>query len=86
MGSFLTVPPPDLTQLRKNNEAQFPFWRVFRTIDGREEVSAHGVREMPIWGNEMRIAEQELLPKFQEDLVAGRIWQLIVYLDSLQTQ
>lgn len=82
----LSIPPADLTRLRHKNQGAFPFWRLYRTIDGREAVNGHGSREMPIWGNEMRIAEQELLPKFQKDLIAGRIWQLIVYLESLQTQ
>jgi hypothetical protein len=71
--------------LRQKNQGAFPFWRLYRTIDGREAISGHGSREMPIWGNEMRIAEQELLPQFQEDLIAGRIWQLILYVESLQT-
>jgi len=81
----LTVAPADLTRLRQKNQGAFPFWRLYRTIDGREAISGHGSREMPIWGNEMRIAEQELLPQFQEDLIAGRIWQLILYVESLQT-
>jgi len=53
-------------------------------VDGREEVRGHGTREMPIWGEEIHIDEKEALPKVQEDLVAGRIWQMISYLQSLQ--
>jgi mono/diheme cytochrome c family protein len=80
----LTITPADLTQLSKKNGDHFPFWRVYRMVDGREEVRGHGTREMPIWGDEIRIDEKEALPRFQEDLVAGRIWQMLSYLQAIQ--
>lgn len=82
MGNFLTIPPPDLTQLRKNNDAQFPFWRVFRAIDGREEVRAHGVRAMPVWGAHF-LLEEDGNP-MNENIVIGRILSLVYYLRSIQ--
>jgi len=48
--NLLTVKPTDLTQLRKRNTGQFPFWRGYRIIAGREEVKGHGAQDMPIWG------------------------------------
>lgn len=84
MRAYLTVTPADLTQLRYKNKDTFPFWQVYRTVDGREMVRGHGSREMPIWGDEIRIAEPGLPTAFQEDVVAGRIWQLILYVESLQ--
>ena len=36
--SLLTVKPADLTQIAKKNGGAFPFWKVYRIIDGREEV------------------------------------------------
>src|SRR2546426_12828664 len=48
--NLLTVRPTDLTQLSKKHQGQFPFWQVYRIIDGREEVKGHGTRDMPIWG------------------------------------
>jgi len=45
-----TTRPTDLTQIRKTHGGQFPFWRVYRVIDGREDVRGHGMRDMPIWG------------------------------------
>jgi mono/diheme cytochrome c family protein len=80
----LKVKPADLTQLSKRNGGAFPFWRAYRTIDGREAVQGHGTREMPLWGNEIKIDESAALPRFHEDLVAGRIWQMLSYLQSLQ--
>src|SRR5262245_43835068 len=52
--NLLTVRPPDLTQLSKKHQGQFPFWQVYRIIDGREEVKGHGTRDMPIWGEVFR--------------------------------
>lgn len=46
----LKVPPPDLTILAKSNNGVFPTSRVYETIDGSKTISAHGTREMPIWG------------------------------------
>jgi len=42
--------PPDLTKYTARNGGVFPRERVYRIIDGRE-VSSHGDREMPVWGD-----------------------------------
>jgi hypothetical protein len=42
--TILTVKPANLTQISKKNKGEFPFWKVYRTIDGREEVKSHGTR------------------------------------------
>ena len=41
---------PNLTELSKKNSGVFPFARVYETIDGRQQVQAHGTKDMPIWG------------------------------------
>jgi mono/diheme cytochrome c family protein len=46
--SLFASPMPNLTVLAKNNKGVFPFDRVFQIIDGREEVKAHGPRDMPV--------------------------------------
>jgi len=84
LAEYLRITPTNLTQISKKNEGTFPFWRMYRIIDGREEIRGHGTRLMPIWGDEIRTDEKDALPKFQEDLVAGRIWQMLSYLQSLQ--
>lgn len=73
--------PADLTQIRQRNGGQFPFWRIYRVIDGREEITGHGPRDMPIWGAQYRMIEKD-----DEDAVQGRIWQLIYYLQSIQEE
>ena len=59
---------PNLTELAKKNNGEFPFKRVYETIDSGK-VSAHGTREMPIWG---------------ERYVRGRILALTEYIKRLQ--
>ena len=82
--NLLTVKPTDLTQLSKNNKGEFPFWRVYGIIDGRQELKGHGTREMPIWGSEFR-AEAGTNPAAQSQ-VRGRILELVHYLESIQAK
>lgn len=82
MADLLRTAPADLTQLSKKNGGQFPFWRVYRTIDGREEVMAHGTRGMPVWG--AHFLTQEGGQPLDEHRVLGRILALVYYLESIQ--
>lgn len=50
----LKTRPADLTQLTKKNGGKFPTERVRNSIEGSEKVSAHGSREMPVWGTFFR--------------------------------
>jgi mono/diheme cytochrome c family protein len=82
MADLLKTAPADLTQLSNKNRGQYPFWRVYRTIDGREEVMAHGTRAMPIWGAHFLIEEGGA--PLDEHTVLGRILSLVYYIESLQ--
>jgi hypothetical protein len=86
MAALLVFKPADLTQLRKINKGEFPFWRVYRTIDGRELVRGHGSRGMPLWGFVFQVEEGANGSSEKEDLVRGRIWQLVYYLESIQVE
>lgn len=84
---FLKVTPPDLTQLSKRNGGVFPTERVYNVIDGRQEVKAHGSREMPIWGRDYQIkaAEHYIDVNYDpEAYVRTRIFALIDYLNRMQ--
>jgi mono/diheme cytochrome c family protein len=48
--SALRTPPADLTVLSKNNGGKFPALKVISAIGGESGVSAHGSKEMPVWG------------------------------------
>src|SRR5215831_21332121 len=42
--------PTDLTQLAATHGDEFPLQAVVDAIDGTRTVRAHGVSEMPVWG------------------------------------
>jgi len=81
--SVLTVKPADLTQIAKKNGGEFPFWKVYGIIDGRQEVKAHGTRDMPIWGEEFRLQIGSGTPTAESE-VRGRILELVYFLQSIQ--
>jgi hypothetical protein len=82
--SLLTVKPADLTQIAKKNKGEFPFWKVYGVIDGREAVKGHGDRDMPIWGAEFR--SQVGASPTAESMVRGRILELVYFLQSIQAK
>jgi mono/diheme cytochrome c family protein len=83
MAKFLTVQPADLTVLSKKNAGKFPFWQVYRVIDGREEIRGHGTREMPIWGARFQAAAGGN-DSGSRSQVAGEILSLVFYLQHMQ--
>jgi Cytochrome C oxidase, cbb3-type, subunit III len=92
----LKIAPPDLTTLAKNNNGVFPTNDVYETMDGRKTISAHGTREMPIWGERLNpimnlphIVDpyyDRLDPsrEFREVVVRTRILAIIDYLNRIQ--
>jgi mono/diheme cytochrome c family protein len=83
MSKFLTLKPANLAQIAKKHDGQFPFWQVYRTIDGREEVRGHGVSQMPVWGPRFR-AESGGNDPGAKSQAAGRILSLVFYLQHIQ--
>ncbi|MBI3245502.1 MAG: c-type cytochrome [Deltaproteobacteria bacterium] len=79
---LLTIPATDLTQLSKNNSGHFPFWRMYRIVDGREDVKGHLTRDMPIWGDEFRLDTGSSAMLQAE--VRAKILALVYYLQSIQ--
>jgi hypothetical protein len=70
----LKVEPANLTQLSQKEGGEFPFWRVYRSVDGRLEFLGHGTREMPIWGFVFRKSHFDT-----ETQVRDRILDLVYY-------
>jgi mono/diheme cytochrome c family protein len=76
----LKVWPPDLTQLAKKNNDTYPAMRVSEMVDGEfGKKSAHGSREMPIWGPVFRS-----MAHGHNDNAQLRISSVVKYLESLQ--
>jgi mono/diheme cytochrome c family protein len=66
---------PDLSGIAARSGGVFPAERVRQTIDGRKSVAAHGARDMPVWGKDLRTAGADA------DAVVAR---LVEYLRALQ--
>ncbi len=83
---FRGVDPGDLTLLAAENGGTFPLDRVFRVIDGRAEVAAHGPRQMPVWGDRyMARTMTDWGPDaLNERRVENRVYALAHYLQSIQ--
>ena len=81
IAGHLDTSPSDLTRLSERNGGEFPFTRVYSTIEGFDDIPTHRDREMPRWG----FAFQELDSDVdQRDQIRGRILQLIYYIESEQ--
>ena len=82
MAKLLKVKPADLTQLGGKNYDIFPFWDVYRAIDGRKEIWGHGPRDMPIWGT---VLKAEASPDRGAELQAyARMLEIVYYIESIQ--
>ncbi len=82
---------PDLTMLQSNNGGVFPVTAVYKTVEGSDVASAHGTRDMPIWGDRFRQravegGDPQFMGRSIEDFTQARILALIEYLASIQAQ
>ena len=51
VAQLLTVPPSDLTLLKRKGMNEFPFGQIYlNSIDRRKNSMLHGYNQMPIWG------------------------------------
>ncbi len=77
---MMTSKPANLTLLAKNNKGEFPFGHAYDTVDGRNILLAHGTRDMPIWGKELKRAglggETDLRGQLVETLIFLRTIQV----------
>lgn len=81
----LKIEPADLTLITKRNGGKFPAEDLARIIDGRDIVAAHGVRDMPVWGDRYRINTEPGVPPSEIDQRArDMIEALVAFLSSIQ--
>jgi hypothetical protein len=78
--------PPDLTLITQRNGGQFPWLRLYTIINSQESVDAHGIKEMPEWNEvfDLRNWDSQDNDEFAEEIVYGRIFVLLMYLNSIQ--
>ena len=77
--SALKVPPPDLTALSKNNNGKFPTYHVASVLHGESTTTAHGSKDMPVWGPVFLSMSQGHPAEVQQ-----RVANLTTYIESLQ--
>jgi mono/diheme cytochrome c family protein len=89
LAQYLTIKPADLTQLTKANHGDYPFLKVFQTIDGRAVVKTHGDGPMPIWGDRYTVSSgaagaEPYRTYTSEPFVRARVLELTYYIQTLQ--
>ena len=91
LSTELKAPPADLTVLAKKNNGVFPEMSVYEVIDGRQAITGHGTRDMPIWGRRYTVEQiqtQQAMRNYPyydpEATVRIRILSIIDYLDRIQ--
>lgn len=82
VAAALRSPPPDLTTLARQPHG-FDDAGLIAVIDGRRLVAAHGPREMPVWGDQLRERGKSPDP---EAAVRRKIDAIVAYLATLQTK
>ena len=78
----LKTPPSDLTAIALRRGGSFPAGEVAQFIDGRFAPSAHGSRDMPVWGERFGAAIPE--SGIGESVARGNIATLVEFLKSIQ--
>ncbi len=77
----LNSKPADLTALAAHNGGKFPADRVISILRGEATVTAHGNRDMPVWGPVFWKMSQGHPAELQQ-----RVTNLTHYLESLQAK
>src|SRR5215475_9057227 len=78
----LRARPADLTRIAARRGGRFPRGEIAQFVDGRFSVSAHGSREMTVWGEVFTrdVSEADAA----ESISRGKVVVLVEYLKSLQ--
>lgn len=80
VAASMRVTMPNLRTLAQRNGGTFPTDAVASYIDGRESRTAHGDRQMPIWGDVFRGADQATARR----TVRRRIAAVVEFISTLQ--
>ncbi len=79
---YLTVKPSDLTAITERRRGQFPEDQIMRIVAGEENPPGHGIRTMPVWGEQL---QDDIIGRVSKSTVAhGRIALLVDYIRAIQ--
>lgn len=83
----VTADQLDLTRISQRNNGKYPFRNIFEVIDGRQNVAAHGERLMPVWGDRYSFASGDKYgPYGSEEIIRGRILELVYFINGIQKE
>jgi mono/diheme cytochrome c family protein len=82
IASVLRRPPTDLRHLGARYGTPLASDEIARFIDGRTAVTAHGPREMPVWGERFAAPEPEATGR--APAIDARIRRVVNYLRTIQ--
>jgi len=80
VAASMRVTVPNLRTLAQRSGGVFPVDAVTAYVDGRDVRAAHGDRQMPVWGDVFRGAEQSTAQR----VVRRRIAALVDFISTLQ--
>ncbi len=85
----LSTPLPDLTRIAERAGGIFPDQQVYEAIEGLAMPTAHGTREMPVWGalmlsEELGDSTSRLDARTATEHTEERLYGLVGYLRTLQ--
>ena len=80
VAASMRVTVPNLRTLAARNGGMFPVDTVRAYVDGRNMPAAHGDRQMPIWGDVLRSADQDA----DDRTVRRRIAAIVDFISMLQ--
>jgi mono/diheme cytochrome c family protein len=90
IAGYLTMPPPDLTVIQRDNDGVFPEGVLYEIIEGGGSTDVHGSREMPAWGDRFSadayLQLGPLAPEERDAFIRERIEALVGYIARLQVQ
>jgi mono/diheme cytochrome c family protein len=87
VGPLLKTPAPNLALITERNGGKFPFQKIYETISGVGVISAHGSRDMPLWGERYMKDAAPVTPdqaEITKRLIEERILSLVYYIGTLQ--
>jgi mono/diheme cytochrome c family protein len=79
--SALKTPPADLTLLARKDGGKYPAAHVAAVLRGQTDITSHGNKEMPVWGELFSSISQG-----HDSQVQQRVSNLVDYVESLQAK
>ena len=82
----MAKPVTDLTALAARNGGVFPRDEVQASITGESRVVAHGTGDMPVWGARFEEIRPDWKQHRRQALARQRIYNLTLYIETLQAK